>query len=84
MMIRSQMGLNGPIGPPGSLSGPGPGPVGQQPQIGPGPAPLINNPMMLHGAPGMHVRLYLILSVSSYIFLTTFFFFLLRRCIDSV
>lgn len=50
MMLR-QMGMNGQIGPPPSLSG-------SQPQIGPGPGstPMINNPMM-HGTPGgMHVR----------------------------
>jgi hypothetical protein len=50
MMLR-QMGMNGQIGPPPSLTG-------SQPQIGPGPGstPMINNPMM-HGTPGgMHVR----------------------------
>ena len=46
MMMMRQMGINGPIGPPGS-----------QPPIGQGSTPLINNPLMMHGTPGgMHVR----------------------------
>ena len=72
MMLRQQMGINGPIGPPPSLTG-------SQPQIGPGPGPtqMINNPMM-HGTPGgMHVRVpYLNIFFSSSVF------FLRRRCID--
>lgn len=54
-MMR-QMGINGQIGPPPSLTG-------SQPQIGPGPGstPMINNPMMHGAAGGMHVRvLYLL------------------------
>ena len=56
MMMMRQMGINGQIGPPPSLTG-------SQPQIGPGPGstPMINNPMMHGAAGGMHVRvLYLL------------------------
>ena len=49
MLMRGQIGLNGPIGPP-SMTGPV-----TQPQIGPGANSLIGNPLMMHGAPGMHV-----------------------------
>ena len=52
MMMLRQMGINGPIGPSSSLTG---GPVPQS-QLGPGPSPLINNSLMMQGAPGMHVR----------------------------
>lgn len=68
MMMLRQMGINGPIGPPPSLTG-------SQPQIGPGPGstPMINNPMM-HGTPGgMHVRV--ALSVSKYFLLIIGSFF---------
>ncbi|KAF8810421.1 hypothetical protein BYT27DRAFT_7209418 [Phlegmacium glaucopus] len=46
MMMMRQMGLNGP--PP--LTGPV-----TQPQIGPSANPLMNNPLLMHGAPGMHM-----------------------------
>ena len=68
MMMLRQMGMNGQIGPPPSLTG-------SQPQIGPGPSstPMINNPMM-HGTPGgMHVRVVLFLFFKKH-FLTSFFF----------
>ena len=69
MMMMRQMGINGQIGPPPSLTG-------SQPQIGPGPGstPMINNPMMHGAAGGMHVRvLYLLFKRLNIVILSSVF-----------